>query len=323
MVRALRVVPARAADPTVLLELTAALRRTLRARGEHLPASWPEEAVGDLKAGRIVGCLVEGLPTERALGLLSPREHRGFAQVHVDATDGRVDLAARAMESLIADIPPPIDRLDLGVSGLEEGEEGELAAAFAGRVGCSAIRRFGLRRPITLGDLPPDPVLPAGWSFASAGGVPVAELTRIDVAAFEGGPDAAFLADTPEGDQELLAGILGGQLGRLLEEASPAVLTEKGIPVAFALTVEASARSALLADVAVRPDLKGHGLGRALLDRTVRGLAALGHGELRLWVTEANASAHQLYISTGFRPESTAYVYRWTRQGSPTAHAMA
>lgn len=304
---------ARSADPTILLELAAALRRTLSARGEHLPATWPEEAVTDLRAGRLLGCLVSAGTHERALGLLSPHERRAFGQVHVEGTARPVELARRALDALLHELPGTVDRVDFGVTGLDQTDESVLAPQFTSAPGRSAIRRFGLRRPIDLRELPADPVLPEGVQFVPVRQVPVVELARVDVAAFEGGPDAAFLADTPAGDEELLGGIVAGQLGRLLEEASPALVDAEGLLLGFALTVEESPRSALLADVAVRPQDKGRGFGRALLHRTIRGLAALGHAELRLWVTEANQSAHQLYVSAGFRPESTAYVYRWTR----------
>ncbi len=320
------VTSARSADPTVLLELAAALRRTLRTRGEQLPAAWPEEATADLRTGRLEGCLVTDPRGGRALGILSLRERHAFGQIHVDAEGEpphRVALAERSLVALAELRPAGCELLDVGVTGLTDAEEESLSGLLRGRPEMDPIRRFGLVRPLSSADPPAPLELPPGYRWGLSQEVGIAELALLDVAAFQDGPDASFLSDTPEGDQRLLAGIRAGQLGRVLEEASPTLIDPEGRTVGFALTVEESARSALLADLALDPHARGRGLGRALLVRVLRALVALGHSEARLWVTEANAPARALYDSTGFRPEATAYVYRVRRQAgsSPSPHS--
>ncbi|MFC7096988.1 ribosomal protein S18-alanine N-acetyltransferase [Halobaculum marinum] len=55
-------------------------------------------------------------------------------------------------------------------------------------------------------------------------------------------------------------------------------------------------------DLAVRPDVQGHGLGRRLLRAALRDLAANGASVVKLEVRESNHPAQALYSDEGFRP---------------------
>ena len=53
-------------------------------------------------------------------------------------------------------------------------------------------------------------------------------------------------------------------------------------------------------NLAVHPDVQGRGLGGPLLDAGLAHLAAVGCGEVLLWVAAANTAARRLYASRGF-----------------------
>jgi ribosomal protein S18 acetylase RimI-like enzyme len=307
---------ARAADPTSVLELTAAMRRALVQRGEHLGPSWPEEAARDLSTGSLAGRLARSGAEAIGLGILAPRGDRGYGQIHVAAAGERVAIAEELFADLVAHAPGALGRADVGVSGLTAAEEATLAGAVALRPDTEIIRRFALRRGLDLDHPPRAAPLPEGFRYLPVRTYPPAALARLDWAAFRGSPDAAFIAESPRGALRLLEGILAGQLGRFLEEASFVVADGAGALAGFLLTVEESPRVGVFVDLAVEPSQRRRGVARALLVRGLRGLLALGHTTARLWVTEGNAPARALYEALDFRPDATSYIYRWRRASS-------
>jgi ribosomal protein S18 acetylase RimI-like enzyme len=56
----------------------------------------------------------------------------------------------------------------------------------------------------------------------------------------------------------------------------------------------------------VDPEAQGRGVGRALMDAGVRGLATRGFREAILWVFEANAPARGFYERMGWTPDGAA-----------------
>lgn len=54
-------------------------------------------------------------------------------------------------------------------------------------------------------------------------------------------------------------------------------------------------------NLAIRPELRGHGLGRALLDRVLQEAAAMAAPSATLEVRRSNAAALRLYERAGFR----------------------
>jgi GNAT superfamily N-acetyltransferase len=74
-----------------------------------------------------------------------------------------------------------------------------------------------------------------------------------------------------------------------------------------AAVVEAASGSAELASMWVRPDLRGQGVGDALMEAVVEW--AQGQGlSLRLRVVEDNAPAVALYLRHGFQPTGDGHV---------------
>ncbi|MGH8868897.1 MAG: GNAT family N-acetyltransferase [Actinomycetes bacterium] len=65
-----------------------------------------------------------------------------------------------------------------------------------------------------------------------------------------------------------------------------------------------------LEDLYVRPDMRGHGYGRALL-RTLAGVCVeRGYQRLEWWVLDWNTSAHAFYRSVGAEPMDEWTVWR-------------
>jgi ribosomal protein S18 acetylase RimI-like enzyme len=60
--------------------------------------------------------------------------------------------------------------------------------------------------------------------------------------------------------------------------------------------------AALLHDVLVDPDHRGHGVGRQLLDETLSMMQAKGARQIVLSTAERNESAQRLFARMGFRP---------------------
>jgi ribosomal protein S18 acetylase RimI-like enzyme len=308
--------PARGGNAELLLELTAGLRKALLARGERLPTTWPDEVTADLRSGALEGVLLHSPGLAPSIGILSLQRKRAFAQVHVGEGPEPRASAEATMLALVERLPTGFARLDIGVTGLSPADEEELGRALSHGRGFVIIRRFGLERTLSPPDAPAYTPLPEGLRFRPVRERTIEELGRLDWEAFRAGPDAAFVSDTAEGDAQLLRGILDGQLGRFLDEASALLEREEQV-VGFVLTVEESPQVGVVVDLAVDPNVRRHGAGRALLTRALRALVALGYTRARLWVTEANAAARTLYASLGFEPSSTALLYSW-RAGAPS-----
>lgn len=82
-----------------------------------------------------------------------------------------------------------------------------------------------------------------------------------------------------------------------------------------------------LADVAVRPSRRGHGLGRRLVEAIREASVERGVRDLYLQVRESNDAARHLYATAGFEPvgrrrsyyrspKEDALVLRWRAAGS-------
>jgi ribosomal protein S18 acetylase RimI-like enzyme len=59
----------------------------------------------------------------------------------------------------------------------------------------------------------------------------------------------------------------------------------------------------------VDPAAQGRGVGRALMDAAVRGLAVRGFGGAVLWVFEANSAARSFYEHLGWTPDGAAKAF--------------
>ena len=317
-----RVVPAREYKGD-LLERLVALRNALKAREEALPPAWPEDAFREIREGNYLAWVLLRGGIGAGMVVLALRNGRAYGHIHLEdpaATEAERDAL---LEAVRRGVPPPVRRCDITVSTPDPETEARWMDALAARTDWKAIRRQRMVRPLELEDPPGSTPLPPGFRFAKGTLVPQGDLARLDWEAFRDGPDAAMVAESVEENRRLLEGLLRGDLGAPIPDASPAVLTLEsgahgpgGSLAGFALTLEQTPRRALLADIAIHPRFRRQHLGEALLRRTLRGLLALGFREVSLWVTEANGPARTLYEKLGFRRDLSTAILRWER-GEP------
>ncbi|MGA8543146.1 MAG: GNAT family N-acetyltransferase [Thermoplasmata archaeon] len=181
------------------------------------------------------------------------------------------------------------------LAGLAEAEENRVMQ----ELGFARFARSEMR-------LPPETPTPNGAADPSA---PVratlpsdlAELARLHEAAYRGTFDRyLFLVHAdPVKDADLaVREILSGRWGEFLAWASPVIV--EGVHLRAAALVVRAPYGPLIADVMVDLASRGQGLGRAVLNRSVRALRERGETVIVLNVTEGNRRAIHLYESAGF-----------------------
>lgn len=201
-----------------------------------------------------------------------------------------------------AEVGPVADALVTTLPGVRAmTDDDRLVEALVARGG--VVQRRAHDYEYALADVPAEwatPVLPAGYDLT-----PTADATELVPAHV-----AAYPPDHPDHEAGLdhereLGGILGGHiLGPFVPAASWVV--RRGDVVAGGILVvdrpafdEMSPRLWVI-DLFVSPEETGRGLGRALIQRSVRGAADAGHELVGLVVTDGNP-ARELYESTDFR----------------------
>src|SRR5438105_2490681 len=93
-----------------------------------------------------------------------------------------------------------------------------------------------------------------------------------------------------------------------IDLAASRVVLRDGIPIGLALVARRGWESRIAATV-MRLDARGHGSGRALLQRLLRDARARGDRRMRLEVVESNAPARALYERAGFRTTVRLFGY--------------
>ncbi len=308
---------AQALPRDVLWELLATVRRQLSQRGEILPASWVDETVEEIRRGNGRAWAVGEGSRPTGLGLLWVRDAHAIGHLHASAAEGCVETLAALTVELVRALPAGVERLDVGATGLAPSEESSLGDRLVRGGGFRVILRESMVRPLAISSPPPEPVFPSGSTLTTARRVPLDELARLDVRAYQGTPDESLISNAPAGNREMLAGALAGRYGTFLEDASPAVRDSSGQLLGFAIGCEESLGAGILIDLAVEPAIRRKGIGQALLWRALRAFLALGYLRAHLWVTEANAPARALYEKSGFHRSASAAIYRWTRTAPP------
>jgi ribosomal protein S18 acetylase RimI-like enzyme len=159
------------------------------------------------------------------------------------------------------------------------------------------------RRPPASVDLEP-------WQQSYLG-----DAAAILQAAYIGSIEAEMLAQyrSLDGCRAVLDNIVNqGSCGVLVPEAS-AIAQKRGCRLGFVVITEIARRQGHLPQVAVLPDCQRQGIGRGLLDYSLRRLAAGGFETISLIVSRANDRARTLYQSMGFQSVLGFPVGIWER----------
>jgi ribosomal protein S18 acetylase RimI-like enzyme len=141
------------------------------------------------------------------------------------------------------------------------------------------------------------------------------EAAAILQAAYLGSIEAEILAlyRSIDGCRAVLDNIVNqGSCGVLVPEAS-AIAHNRGRSLGFVVVTEVARRQGHLPQVAVLPDCQRQGIGRGLLDYSLRRLAERGFETLSLIVSRANDRALALYQAMGFRSVLSFPVGIWER----------
>jgi ribosomal protein S18 acetylase RimI-like enzyme len=313
---------ARTAREDELLELVHSLQKDLEAHGERLPTAWGEEAIADLRTGQLTGWFRPPSDAGGELGFFSRRPSRIFGHVHLLPGPEIVERALALMERIATDPVARSAALNLGVTGLDPDAEAAVVRRWSDIRGRGVTVREGLERRVDVPDLLAEEPTPPDFTPVPISAITTEAIADLDRRAFKGTADAElFAADLPESTR-MIARILEGGLGRLLEEASVGLVDRQGRLQGVVVTVELSPSIGLVADLVVGPELRRRGIGRHLLRWTLRALRALGHQRARLWVTEGNLSARALYAQLEFHPYARAVIYRQDGPGD-AAHPQA
>lgn len=305
--------PATQAPLAELEELLQWVRRELVLREEAPVGSWVEDSANELRTGRKPGWFYP-VADGGGVAFYNARRGQAYAHVHVGPGPAAAEHARRLTESLLGALPGSIRAIDIGFSGLPTDLERTLLEALARRPGSTVIARRAMERALGPADGDPLPGTSRELAFVPVRRVTVEALAELDRRAFEGSVDALLTGTEIEDYRRVLEALLGGQFGRLLDEASTTLYrSEPPRLIAAILTTELSPRRAVFVEFLVDPEFRRQGLGRALLRWGLRALWALGYERVRLWVTDANVPARTLYESAGFRVTATAVIYRWDR----------
>ncbi len=128
----------------------------------------------------------------------------------------------------------------------------------------------------------------------------IARLTEFLMAVYEGHMEQQYglHTGTEEEWREYVGGLLKGDSGRFMPDASFVGMDGTGIAGAILLTHWMG--MPLVAELGVAKGRRGQGLGRGLLQAAMNRLEGLGERRLALYVTIGNDAAVALYRSAGF-----------------------
>jgi ribosomal protein S18 acetylase RimI-like enzyme len=300
------------APRTDLEALLQGLRKVLAVRDEDPSGSWVEESAAELARGVRTGWYVPGTPG--GIAFFARRGRAAFGHLH---TEGGPQAARSLAGILLRSLPPDVDSLDLGFTGLPIEEERSLVRELASAPGSTVIERRAMERAVHLADGRLAATPPPGVERVPIGAVTTEALVDLDRTSFRGSVDALLLGDEPGAYRDALEAMLGGRFGRFLPEASAALIEREPVRLVGAvLSAERSTQRAIVLDLVVDPERRRAGLGTYLLGWTLRAFSALGYESARLWVSERNAAALALYDRFGFRSTLEATIYRWDRAPS-------
>ncbi len=145
--------------------------------------------------------------------------------------------------------------------------------------------------------------LRASWTCDTVRLEDAEDLAILLYAAYRGtiDDDGETFADA----QAEIAKTFSGAYGRFLPEASFLIREGEFILSACLISWYEPTQSPFVVFMMTRPEFKGRGIGRFLLQTAINRLLDMGHSTLSLIVTDGNLHAQQLYRNLGFTPMET------------------
>lgn len=306
--------PATAAPAEDLLELFQAIRRELKLREEAPTGAWVEQSADEARRGVRPAWYYPPAADGGGLAVYTRRGTKAWGHVHSAAGPSAEERALRLATTLVDALPLDLLSLALGFSGFDLAQERRVAHALANRPGSQVVERFQMERrlrPDPPAEVPPPP---AGVRLIAVRDATLDAIADLDARTFEGTLDDLVVGGSRQQYADMVQGLLDSQMGRFLDEAST-LLFQPDPPrlVGGVLCGEASPREAVVLDLMVEPERRGHGHGRFLLRWGLRALHALGYATATLWVTEANRAAIRLYETEGFLRTASTVIFHWGR----------
>lgn len=145
--------------------------------------------------------------------------------------------------------------------------------------------------------------VPQGVTLAPFSKISPEEYAKLAFEAYKGTEDAILYSSTLEQSMDTAVSLFNGDYGRIIPEASFAVMLGERLAGCIIFTngdgPKAGDRVPLLADVDLLPELRGKGIGKTVLIRSLSEMSRIGYMKAVLWVSDSN-SAKGLYRSVGF-----------------------
>jgi ribosomal protein S18 acetylase RimI-like enzyme len=162
---------------------------------------------------------------------------------------------------------------------------------------------------------PPPILAPAMVSLEPWQQTHLGEAAAILQAAYAGGLESEILAQyrTADGCRGVLDQLLNQRSCGLFVPEASAMARQRGRSIGLVVVTEVAPRQGHLPQIAVLPEYQRQGLGRALLNYSLRRLAERGFDTLSLIVSCANDRALKLYQATGFQSVLAFPVGIWER----------
>lgn len=146
--------------------------------------------------------------------------------------------------------------------------------------------------------------------------IKAADYSDIEYEAFRGSEDEILFNSGNRDERiEFCRGLFDGSLGKVIGPASKVLMQGNKIAAALVATDYRSVddlKSALIADIFVRKNLRGKGIAKYLLANTLNVLKIKGYDECALWVS-TNNPARGIYDKLGFRDSGTKEVFYYLK----------
>jgi len=311
--------PATSASSDDLLELFQAIRRELKLREEVPSGEWVERSAQEARAGTRPAWYYPPVEDGGGLAVYTRRESKAWAHVHSSAGPAAEERAGRLAAVLLESLPAEVRSVALGFTGFDLEQERRVAHALADRFGAQVIERHQMERRLRPEPPVDVPAAPSGVRLIPVRDATLEAIADLDARSFQGTLDDLVVGGSLAHYLDMMRGLLDSQMGRFLDEASTLLLLPQPLRIVGGiLCAETSPREAVIQDLMIEPERRGHGEGRFLLRWGLRALHALGYSTATLWVTEANWTALRLYETEGFLRTASTVIFHWGRpEGVP------